>query len=296
MLRANICSRLLLLEDFAKVGLQVGLFHLQLPDAEFFHFAGFLQPDLFGHCPLHVRIEVEHVEDHRIARCSWRRVSKAIAIKRVEGIEPILGRWIFHHRAVFARLRSLVLLRCRLHPFIFELDLIQLHRLLLRWLVILCGQLWKLEFLEANLADGINLAFQILLLLILGVLGLLGALVEGIEILQFLHDLPENLLVGLLVTDLAVQLLLLHEQVHLQLVLVRKGQEDLDVVGLAAEGGEEELLAVVGLDGIVHRLDGAHGLLGESWERLRNDWKSEGVRLLHWAGVGICGREIGIHR
>lgn len=63
----NICCFLFLLEDLAKVGLQIGLFDFQFPDAEFFHLAGLLEPDFLGHCPLHVRIEVEHIEDHRRA-------------------------------------------------------------------------------------------------------------------------------------------------------------------------------------------------------------------------------------
>lgn len=93
-----------------------------------------------------------------------------------------------------------------------------------------------MELLEANLAERVDFAFQILLFLFIGVLWLLGALVEGGEVLEFLSNLLEYLLIGLFVGDLAVELLLLHEQVHLELVLVGQRQEDLDVLSLAAEG------------------------------------------------------------
>lgn len=132
--------------------------------------------------------------------------------------------------------------------------------------------------------------FQLFTLLFLLALQLLAA-IKILIILYFLSYFLQQTLVRLFVSYLSVDLFLLCQHVHHQLVIVRKRKEDSDVVRPSPECAHQEFFIVVGLDCIVHRRNIRLYTLG--WQVAKILLLIAVLSLL--VGVGILILKVGIH-
>ena len=96
----------------------------------------------------------------------------------------------------------------------------------------------KIKFLKGLIDDIIDfiLHFDALILFLSGSCRCI--VMEQIIVMCLLSYLLQQPLIVSLVLDLPLQLLLLHQHVHHQLVLVGEGEEDVDEVWFVAEGSE----------------------------------------------------------